>query len=224
MRAILDDPAEDIALGSITAKLSAILPEVVDAVARNRAEAFAALVRSSLDPGSSKTIAEDPLQLAVAVFRCKDCRWGSSMRWPAVLSHSHLNMSQMKERDDYEELAYKHIRRTEGDKTVFFDEDPKSMSCLTIEPELALARDVILACGLDPNFATPTELDNRGVRLRCVLCARLVKQQAFDWLGAVSASQFLSRTLSLSLPSRSTVHRLGMIPNITAKSPESPLS
>ena len=183
VRAIIEDISEGVTAESVSTKFTQILPDLTTRwVEDRRKEYLEVLLKSFADSDAAK--APEPLELAVALFNCTLCSYRTrtvdERRWPRIVEHhcfrGHLNPAD----DDFSSCVksvvgqarpdYQHL----GDKFVQADRG------------LAQIRDVIKACGQDPDVVTYREMEQCTVRLRCIHCATLAKQEIFDWKAAVS--------------------------------------
>ncbi|KAH9923216.1 uncharacterized protein B0H18DRAFT_955923 [Fomitopsis serialis] len=144
-----------------------------------------------LRPASSPTSAVAILSLAQSVFRCKKC--SAILRWPTIVSHSHMHHRRVRPvlpdnpaghprdegifgltlRDDvYESAVVTH-----------YGYEPWGPASLEFVGHNVL--EVIRACGLDPNVATPAQIRAADVRLVCWACSRHGESMVvMDWTTA----------------------------------------
>ena len=142
---------------------------------------------------ATRLCSQDPLGLAIAIFKCRECSAG--LRWPGVLSHSHAYVDQhttqgcrrypgmgngtiicgLSMSDDVYDSAIRE----------YFGKYPQwSLSCLDYRGE-ELFR-VIAACGSDPASADVDELDRVNARLACSQCSESGQRVlAMNWRSAV---------------------------------------
>lgn len=121
---------------------------------------------------------QDPLSLALAVFRCTEC--SAALRWPTVICHPHLytcnNASQCsvgrQEPGNGTVICGLSITDAVFDNAI--STHFRSISRWTLE-RLELWGDemarIISACGSDPATADTEQLDRINVKLACSLCS-----------------------------------------------------
>ena len=191
VRAILEDDSETATLESITARLSELLPKLIEDWARRYTEEFATIVRNALgETAAART--ETHLKLAVAAFHHSSISDSSPIRWPAVANPEYLQVGICDSQEPYQHEACVFINACEEYAHPLGQYLVKKVK---IEPFYQLIREIITACDFDPDIAMPEALDNCEVRLRCRLCAQIVKQEVFDWWSAVRPDfSFLQRS------------------------------
>ncbi|EPS93123.1 hypothetical protein FOMPIDRAFT_1020736 [Fomitopsis schrenkii] len=171
--------------------LTAQLPTLLDYWREERRRQLTGLITSLMVP--VRRLPQDPLNLALAVFRCREC--STALRWPVILSHPHLyacdNASQGSVRhlqawhtvicglsitDDVFDSAIKGRFRSSSQWT---------LSRLEFRGE-EICR-IISACGGDPATADVDELDRIDARLACSLCSESNQRVlAMGWRAAIS--------------------------------------
>ncbi|EPS92939.1 hypothetical protein FOMPIDRAFT_116472 [Fomitopsis schrenkii] len=172
--------------------LAAHVPTLLDYWREYRREQLIGLITSLAVP--VRHLPQDPLNLALAVFRCREC--SAVLRWPAVLSHPHLytcdNASQgsvgrpepghgtvicgLSITDDVFDSAIRRRFRSSSQWT---------SSRLEFRGE-EISR-IISACGSDPTTADGDELDRIDARLACSLCSESNQRVlAMGWRAAIS--------------------------------------
>nr|VWP02239.1 Thioredoxin 1 (Trx-1) [Ganoderma boninense] len=150
----------------------------------------------------------DPLNLAIAVFVCRDHPF-TCMRYPAVLAHPCGYTSEHDVWEDRDSLpTWENIYTTTA-RRLYVDEDdddevdgrePFALSkvvgvedsyvCKVLKPMCAIVR----ALGLDPANATVADLEACGARLRCGTCVSEGKPDVvYGWEAALSHFQEFSR-------------------------------
>ncbi|KAI0363011.1 hypothetical protein BV20DRAFT_959182 [Pilatotrama ljubarskyi] len=154
----------------------------------------------------------DPLELAIAVFKCKElCDTPiACMRYPFLLAHkcdtrpgclrlSWATKAELEQDDMYTRLT-KALEWTDQevqrfpdapDNTTIKTQVPFDITSLADPDGAAVAvacmRRVVRAMGLDPSTATFGDLEDRGAWLCCVTCETRVSQQlpyAHSWRSA----------------------------------------
>ena len=187
VQAILDDNGgKTTSRKEIMARLSDVLPTLTEEWVGRCKDQLTALVAQPLKEAGIKPEG-DPLTLAVTALWCKRCCGfpTPNHHWPEVINHSCLRTYYLPNTTAYDRALGDDLRS-------FSWNDPSShlLSALAksvrVNEFLRYRSEVITACGLNPNTATEADMDTCGVRLRCRLCAYLVKQEVFDWEGAVS--------------------------------------
>ena len=186
VRTILeDDDSEEATQEVIVAKLTSILPTLTDKWAQQVREDFSVLAHNAL---GTTDIAQDAdvLDLSVVAFQCRKCSWSRVMRWPEVANHLCLKGRKEIDGDAYEKFTYDvYLRNHQRVEMAYMGAAER----ISIHRSYPCLREVVLTCGLEPTTAKRADLDGCGVRLRCRLCARIVKQEVFDWEGAVSSPE-----------------------------------
>ena len=185
VRDILNDDTDGATLKSIKAKLVKVLPALMNNVEEKNINDFKAFVRTCLGNALAAR-ADEPQTLAISAFRCTKCNRQThhEMYWPAILAHKCMARHAVDSEDPYEHRAFEWEQQTYRKQPLVYLPGPKQLALLAIA-DLASTRSIVATCGLDPDTATPAVLDACEVRLRCLLCAQVAKQQIFDWRSAV---------------------------------------
>lgn len=184
IRAIIEDTSEEATKEDFIAVFTDVLPGLTSRwVNERRAEYTARLAKALGDSEGMKV--SDPLDLAIASFSCSECRGrvpfdGHDMRWTEILQHRCLFSKP--HHDDSSTANYKGCDRSD----LRHYDPPLAERIFHYSGDMASLREVIKVCGRDPETVTYRELDACGVRLRCLLCAMLSRQETFDWKAAVS--------------------------------------
>ena len=184
VKVILEDWSDRVTWEDTVSRLSDILPALTEKWADQRKNEFATLATHALEdaglvPGT------DPLTLAVTMFQCKKCTCSPArLRWPAVVKHDCIRTYKVPHKAAYHRAITIYHARSWHDRSQQLFADPGQ--AVFMRDTLRYAREVVTACGLDPNKATKDDMDACEVRLRCRLCATLDKQEVFHWEGAVS--------------------------------------
>ncbi|EPS99396.1 hypothetical protein FOMPIDRAFT_1017110 [Fomitopsis schrenkii] len=176
---------------SVSKALVAQLPTLLDCWRDERKQQLAGLLTSMAI--TVRRPSRDTLNLAVAVFRCREC--SVALRWPDVLSHPHLytrdNASQSYVRNSEPEHSTVICGLSITDDV--FDsanrERLRSSSQWTssrLEVRGEEVTQIISACGSNPATADVEELDRIDARLACSLCSESGQRVlAMGWRAAV---------------------------------------
>ena len=189
VQAILDDNSgKTPSRKDIIARLSDVLPALTDEWVGRCKNELTALVAEPLKEAGIKPEG-DPLTLAVTALWCKRCCGypTPNHHWPEVINHSCLRTYYLPNTTAYDRALGDYLRSFSWNDTSSHLLSTLAKS-VRVNEFLRYRSEVITACGLDPSTATTADMDICGVRLRCRLCAYLVKQEVFDWAGAVSMS------------------------------------
>ncbi|KAH9942438.1 uncharacterized protein BXZ73DRAFT_74695 [Epithele typhae] len=184
-KAILDVETHK-TLEDLTVELNNILPAIEAEWATQLTATYTGLFRRRLK-GTAAASAENPFELALATFECTSS-YCDGLRWPQIVDHSHC-----KERIEVDRTAgavnaayARHAQAYLSRRHYEIDEQSFDGRGVYINRDgLRAARTIIAACGFDPDSATHADLDASRARLRCRLCAHIVKQEVFTWRGAI---------------------------------------
>ena len=190
VRAVLVDPSENVTQESIIDKLTKIVPVVAAKWMEARKTQYRTLARAALS-GSEAANAPEPLDLALVAFKCSRCSsyttidGSGRLHFPQVLHDNCLRESSGRPiTDAYERVVaapgtgYHSLPRAE--RLFIYSET------VGVDKRFVLRREVITACGMNPDTATIAEMDACEARLRCCLCATLARQEIHTWRTAVS--------------------------------------
>ena len=200
---IIEDEPADVDLHTIVEKLANALPGAIEKAQKQIKDEFLELAGVALKDTSAAE-AENPLSLAMVSFACTKCK-SVGLRWPAVTRHACLVWLPRYTDDKaarYQNELATFLRGPRCRRIA----DAISLSAkgvVAATASVTVAREVLVVCGLDPDSATHADMEACTVRLRCRLCAGLVKQEVFDCWGAVSfcnTHHSASRRLTSSCP------------------------
>ena len=189
VQAILDDNSDEAtSREDIVARLSDVMPSLIDEWVDRCKDELTTVVAQPLREAGIKPEG-NPLTLAVTALWCARCSYYDppNHRWPEVVNHSCLRTLKVPNIAAYDRAVEEYLR-------AFCWDDPSNhmlspfAKFVRVNDRFRYRSEVITAYGLDPNTATKADMDSCGVRLRCRLCAYLIKQEVFDWEGAVSMS------------------------------------
>ncbi|KAI0645556.1 hypothetical protein C8Q79DRAFT_910119 [Trametes meyenii] len=159
-------------------KLYRAIPDAMAAWYDNRESEFLDLIPDVIEMPDWTSLFE----LATVAFECRECD-RTDMRWPAVLAHKcgrtfHYYLS------DFYVSVVASVSMEHGVRGVW---NPEGNVFQFSERRANLAREVIKACGLEPNVATHEEMDQCRARLVCMRCSPSAKgfRGAYDWTRAV---------------------------------------
>ncbi|RPD57601.1 hypothetical protein L226DRAFT_610638 [Lentinus tigrinus ALCF2SS1-7] len=179
VRAVLADDSEDVTKESIMAKLTDLIPPLVMKWMEERKNEFRSFVRAGLS-GTDAASAPEPLDLALVAFKCH-CHSsnGQRIRFPEVLhDRCFRDPTTRPSNDPYERavaalsVPYHMVPVVER---LYQTRDS------IVDTRYLLRREVIKACGMDPDTVTIAEMDACDARLRCRLCGTLARQEIHNW-------------------------------------------
>ncbi|TFK90029.1 hypothetical protein K466DRAFT_597265 [Polyporus arcularius HHB13444] len=181
IRTVIEDTPADFTEEAVKAKLNDLVPTVVSRWVDGRRAEFTTLLLRELGQDSLAAGAADPLALAIAWFGCTS-GWSyggcsCNARWPRILDHLHFRREYLLAGDTFAAA----FRSSQKSWQVKYD----GQRCCA-DKRLAHVRDVITACGADPDTATYAQMEESNPRLVCRICATLLKREVFDWKAAVS--------------------------------------
>lgn len=188
IRAILEDTStsqEDCEEQMVT-QLGDMLPTLVARWTEQRKSELSALMVKQLGDCDAARVA-DPLNLAIAHFKCRSCDLygsGTYMRFPEVLGH-HCFKTRLEARIDTFRDAL--LFDSQSESTIVNTASANLAVESEIRKSVKIMRQVIEACGRDPDSVTLAEMEACDVRLRCLLCAQVSQQTIFTWESAVRA-------------------------------------
>ncbi|KAI0670442.1 hypothetical protein C8Q78DRAFT_1036207 [Trametes maxima] len=129
----------------------------------------------------------DPVSLAICAFDCAEMKCDEKfMHYPEVLEHRCIIFADNR-RDAYrDDSSYEAIVQEFMALKRWEDRAWTVSGVRMNKGVLEKARQIIRACGQDPDRATPEDLEQRGARLTCRTCeVRGLKKggglEAFDW-------------------------------------------
>ncbi|RDX47896.1 hypothetical protein OH76DRAFT_1405445 [Lentinus brumalis] len=184
VRAILADPAEGLTKESIINKLAEIIPTVAAKWMEERKAEYLSIARAALGD-SEAARAPELLDLAIVAFRCSRCSSsvGTMHQFPQLLHDGCLRQTtKTTSSDPYERAVSAVSCNYHNSVAERLYGNTKTMSAQT---NFVIRREVIEACGMNPDTATIAEMDACEARLRCRLCATLAKQEIHTWRTAI---------------------------------------
>lgn len=189
VRDILEDTSDGITKESIMAEISDILPTLSAKWMDKCRTRYEKMARKAFE-GSEVANSPDILNLAIVSFHCNTSRCiQSRFAFPEILEHVCLKiespaaMSQVDSHmDGYTAAVLSAHIGSSADKL----HRPVERSGIQVAWQQKLTREVITACGQDPDTVTYAEMDACEARLRCRICATLAAQDLFTWRAAVS--------------------------------------
>ncbi|KAI0744176.1 hypothetical protein C8Q80DRAFT_1185423 [Daedaleopsis nitida] len=186
IRAVLEDTSQDFSAEQMTAQLVDVLPALVARWTEERKSELATIMVKVLGDSDAAHVA-DPLDLAIAHFKCKGCYgYGSetySLRFPAVLGHSCFR-TRLDFADSYHDAVLSDLS-TCNTRTVLNTVSSSLIAAEDMKKSMKIVREVIEACRCDPDSVTFAEMEARDTRLRCLLCAQVSQQTLFTWQAAI---------------------------------------
>lgn len=180
VRAIIKDTPGSVKKQTIKAKLQDVLPGLIDRWVEDRRSELVTLLRTKLGEDAAAARVPEPLQLAIASFKCLVCS-ADRLRWPEIVEHQCRYLKDPKG-DLYDQSLNTFLQRETADRRF------PGIRCIDMHSRVELTRDIISVCGADPDTVTHAEMEASAVRLACRRCATFAKQEIFDWNGAVSLS------------------------------------
>lgn len=189
VRDILEDTSDGITKESIMAEISDILPTLSAKWMDKCRTRYEKMARKAFE-GSEVANSTDILNLAIVSFHCNTSRCiQSRFAFPEILEHVCLKIespaatSQVDSHmDGYTAAVLSAHIGSSADKL----HRPVERSGIQVAWQQKLTREVITACGQDPDTVTYAEMDACEARLRCRICATLAAQDLFTWRAAVS--------------------------------------
>lgn len=155
-------------------------------------ERKAELVQMLREAGVEAQDGVDPLDLAVAVFKCWECN--RFFHHPQVLMHECRTGSMLYDKMEYHYTDYyKCVHDACGRKHAW------TQSAFCVAPKLERVRALIELCGKDPKVTTPGDMDAAGFKLVCDEPG--FEASVMSWRRAVSPTSIVRpvRVLSKSL-------------------------
>ncbi|KAI0705063.1 hypothetical protein C8T65DRAFT_809895, partial [Cerioporus squamosus] len=190
-RAIIEDTSGDHTEEYVKAKFTDLVPAFASRWIDERRVEFTALLRKELGEEATAARTADPLSLAIAWFNCTSenkgcCSELVGPHWPGILDHGHFRRGHPPQvaNDPYTDTLASFLRNVSRMNSTWETEYDGRHSC--VDKRLPHIRDVITACGEDPDTATKAQMDASNAHLVCRLCATLVKREVFDWKAAIA--------------------------------------
>ncbi|KAI0705067.1 hypothetical protein C8T65DRAFT_830619 [Cerioporus squamosus] len=177
VRAIIEDTSSGVTKQSVKLELKKVLPGLIDGWVEERRSELVAFLRTQVGEDSAAARVPEPLQLAIASFRCLSCRT-DQLRWPHIAEHR-CGYMRTAINDLYDQCLNNLPQRVIADTRLpgkYID-----MHC-----RIEHTRDIITLCGADPDTVTYDEMEACAVRLACRRCATYATQDIFDWKGAIT--------------------------------------
>lgn len=184
IRTVLEDTSPDVSNESVLASLDVILPDLVARWTRDREAEFAALaVEAFGDYDAARTAA--PLDLAIALFVCTGlCYSRPILRYPQTVQHRCFRIRVDASTDRFDQAVISNTGQNPC--TIAGTNLRDHIHMDKMRSAIDYAREVIIACGYDPDRVTFAEMEACQVRLRCRICAKVSKQVIYSWKFAVS--------------------------------------
>ncbi|KAI0692010.1 hypothetical protein C8T65DRAFT_670127 [Cerioporus squamosus] len=188
VRAILADSSEDATKESIISKLADIIPTVTAQWMEERKTEYRSLARAALGD-SDGARAPEVLDLAIVAFKCSYCSpsHASNLQFPQILHHGCLRQTTRTACSDPYERAVSAVSCSYYNPSA--EKLYLNIKTMSVPTKFAVRREVVEACGLNPDTATVAEMDACEARLRCRLCATLAKQEIHSWRTAIKHDQ-----------------------------------
>ncbi|KAI0744162.1 hypothetical protein C8Q80DRAFT_1355856 [Daedaleopsis nitida] len=190
IRAILEDESPGCTEESIMAQFVDTVPASVAKWNKDRKADLAALaVKAFGDSDAAR--APQPLDLAVALFRCQRCsNDGITLRYSDMLKHACVRYLPSPSKGRFHE-ALELALRNEG---ALNPKEYRNVNTSLMQQGVRWAHDIIEACGHDPDRVTFEEMEACEARLRCCICATLSIQKLYSWQLAIERTLQHHRT------------------------------
>ncbi|KAI0744163.1 hypothetical protein C8Q80DRAFT_1122426 [Daedaleopsis nitida] len=182
IRAVLEDTSQDVSAEQTIAQLIGMFPALVVRWNEERKSELATIIVKVLGNSDAAGVA-DPLNLALAHFMCRGCS-GTCLRFPAILGHPCFRTRLERSRDRFQDAIIFALAHYSANLTIA-DTASHCMYEENMRKSMMFVREVIEACGCDPDSVTFAEMETCEGRLRCLLCAQVSQQTLFTWQSAI---------------------------------------
>ncbi|RPD57627.1 hypothetical protein L226DRAFT_610659 [Lentinus tigrinus ALCF2SS1-7] len=195
VRAVIENTSPDLTKEDVKQQLKEVLPGLIDGWVEKQRTELVAIIHEELKKETQTVQIQDPLQLAMASFRCGSsfCR-ATSLRWPQIAEHRCSYAMCKSDKSLYGQCVESRRERHTADMRI-----PETKR-FGIYARSEWSRDIIRLCGFDPETVTYPEMDACIVRLVCRRCSTYARQEVFDWKGAITHDE--AHSDSKPLPGR----------------------